>query len=87
LTAAAAGEAPEIDNVPKWGMFERPGFTIPFNVTGQPALTVCAGYGERGLPVAIQLVGRPFDDAGLLAAGHAYETAHGWRGVRPALAL
>jgi aspartyl-tRNA(Asn)/glutamyl-tRNA(Gln) amidotransferase subunit A len=87
LTAAAPGEAPEIDKVPKWGMFERPGFTIPFNVTGQPALTVCAGYGDRGLPVAIQLVGRPFDDAGVLAAGHAYEAAHGWRGVRPALAL
>ena len=87
LTAAATGEAPPIDSVPKWAAFERPGFTMPFNVTGQPALTVCAGYGERGLPVAIQIVGRPFEDAGVLAAGHAYETAHAWRQQRPPLAI
>ncbi len=86
LTASAFGEAPEIDQVPKWANFARPGFTLPFNVTGQPALSVCAGYGERGLPVAIQLAGRPFDDATVLAAGHAYETAHPWRQRRPALA-
>ena len=86
LTGAATGEAPAIDAVPKWSSFERPGFTMPFNVTGQPALSVCAGYGERGLPVAIQLVGRPFEDAVVLAAGHAYETAHPWRQRRPALA-
>ena len=86
LSAAATGEAPAIDAVPKWANFERPGFTMPFNVTGQPALTVCAGYGERGLPVAIQLAGRPFQDRTVLAAGHAYETAHSWRQVRPPLA-
>ncbi len=86
LTAAANGEAPRLDQVPKWAAFERPSLTIPFNVTGQPALTVCAGFGEAGLPVAIQLVGRPFADAAVLAAGHAYERAHGWRAVRPSLA-
>lgn len=86
LTAAAPGEAPPIDAVPKWSSFDRPGFTMPFNVTGQPALTVCAGYGERGLPVAIQLAGRPFAEAVVLAAGHAYEAAHPWRQRRPALA-
>ena len=87
LTAAATGEAPLIDAVPKWSSFDRPGYTMPFNVTGQPALTVCAGYGERGLPVAIQLAGRPFQDATVLAAGHAYETAHPWRQRRPALSM
>lgn len=85
LTAAATGEAPAIDSVPKWANFERPGFTIPFNVTGQPALSVCSGYGERGLPVGIQIVGRPFADATVLAAGHAFETAHPWRQQRPKL--
>lgn len=86
LTASATGEAPLIDQVPKWANFEKPGFTIPFNLTGQPALSVCAGYGEGGLPLSIQLVGRPFADATVLAAGHAYETAHPWRERRPALA-
>ena len=86
LTASATGEAPRIDSVPKWGVFDKPSLTIPFNVTGQPALSVCAGYGVGGLPLSIQLVGRPFEDATVLAAGHAYETAHTWRGTRPALA-
>lgn len=86
LTASAAGEAPKIDAVPKWANFEHPGLTLPFNVTGQPALSVCAGFGEAGLPLSIQLAGRPFADATVLAAGHAYEQAHGWRARRPALA-
>ena len=86
LTASATGEAPRIDSVPKWGVFDKPSLTIPFNVTGQPALSVCAGFGEGGLPLSIQIVGRPFEDGAVLAAGHAYEQAHNWRGARPALA-
>jgi aspartyl-tRNA(Asn)/glutamyl-tRNA(Gln) amidotransferase subunit A len=84
LCASAAAEAPDITQVPKWANFERPSLTIPFNVTGQPALSVCAGFGAGGLPLSIQLVGRPFADGLVLAAGHAYETAHDWRGRRPA---
>ncbi len=86
LTASASGEAPEIEAVPKWANFVRPSLTIPFNVTGQPALSVCAGFGEGGLPLSIQIVGKPFADGTVLAAGHAYETAHPWRETRPALA-
>jgi aspartyl-tRNA(Asn)/glutamyl-tRNA(Gln) amidotransferase subunit A len=86
LTAAQPGEAPLITQMGKWTSFEVPNFTIPFNLTGQPALTVCAGYGAGGLPVGVQLVGRPFEDATVLRAGHAYETASSWRARRPALA-
>ena len=86
LTAAASGEAPDIHSVPKWASFERPSLTMPFNVTGQPAMSVCSGFGEAGLPLAIQLAGRSFEDATVLAAGHAYEQATGWRERRPALA-
>jgi aspartyl-tRNA(Asn)/glutamyl-tRNA(Gln) amidotransferase subunit A len=63
-----------------------PPFTAPFNVTGQPAITVCAGFGAEGLPISIQLAARPFDDARLLSVAHAYEAAHGWRARRPASA-
>ena len=84
LTASASGEAPAMEAVPKWANFERPSLTMPFNVTGQPALSVCAGFGAGGLPVSIQLAGRPFGDAAVLAAGHAYEGATAWRGNRPA---
>jgi aspartyl-tRNA(Asn)/glutamyl-tRNA(Gln) amidotransferase subunit A len=86
ITASAPGEAPRIDQVPKWAMLEKPNFTMPFNITGQPALSVCSGYGEGGLPVSIQIVGKPFQEATVFQAGHAYETAHDWRSKRPALA-
>jgi len=82
LTAAAIGEAPRIDAVDPWIAFKTPSLTIPFNLTGQPALTVCSGLGEGGLPVAIQLAGRTWEDATVLRAGHAYEQARG-RLTRP----
>lgn len=85
LTAAQPSEAPLITVPGKWTSFEVANFTIPFNLTGQPALTVCAGFGEGGLPVGAQLIGRPFDDATVLRAGHAYETATTWRARRPAM--
>lgn len=86
LCAAAPAEAPEIDAVPKWTTLEKPSFTIPFNVTGQPAMSVCTGFGEKGLPLAMQLIGRPFQDATVLRAAHAYERATTWRDRRPAMA-
>ncbi|TMK07953.1 MAG: Asp-tRNA(Asn)/Glu-tRNA(Gln) amidotransferase subunit GatA [Alphaproteobacteria bacterium] len=86
LTAAAPGEAPKIDNVPIWDVFDRPSFTIPFNVAGYPAMSICAGYGEGGLPVAVQLVGKPFDEATLFRVADAFEKATPHRNARPALA-
>ncbi len=86
LTAAQPTEAPLITVPGKWTSFEVANFTIPFNLTGQPALTVCAGYGEGSLPVGAQLIGRPFEDATVLRAGHAYEQATTWRARRPAMA-
>ncbi|MBX9701170.1 MAG: amidase [Acetobacteraceae bacterium] len=86
LTAAQPGEAARIDAVPKWGLLEKPNFTIPFNVTGWPGLTLCTGFGEGGLPVAMQLVAKPFQEALLFRAGDHYERATAWRGRRPALA-
>jgi aspartyl-tRNA(Asn)/glutamyl-tRNA(Gln) amidotransferase subunit A len=86
ITASAPGEAPKINEVPKWGMFEKPGFTMPFNITGLPALSICTGYGAGGLPVSMQIVGKPFAEATVFRAGHAYETATDWRTRRPSLA-
>lgn len=54
-------------------------FCYPFNLSGQPALSLCCGFTENGLPVGLQIVGRPLDDAGVLRVGRAYEAA------RPAL--
>jgi len=63
----------------------KPSLSMPFNVTGQPALTVCCGFGGDGLPLAFQLGGRPFDEASVFAAGAAYERATPWRLRRPTL--
>ncbi len=48
-------------------------FTFPFNLTQQPAASVNCGFTKDGLPVGLQIVGRMFDDAGVLAASAAYE--------------
>jgi aspartyl-tRNA(Asn)/glutamyl-tRNA(Gln) amidotransferase subunit A len=85
LTASVPAEAPRIDRVPKWGIVEQPNFTSAFNVSGYPAMSVCTGYGESGLPLAVQLVAKPFDEATLFRAGHAYERAMPWRDRRPPL--
>ncbi len=85
ITASAAAEAPKITDVPKWAMLEKPTFTMPFNVTGLPALSLCTGYGAGGLPVSLQIIGKPFQEATVLRAGHAYESAAQWRAKRPDL--
>jgi aspartyl-tRNA(Asn)/glutamyl-tRNA(Gln) amidotransferase subunit A len=85
ITAAAPGEAPAIDAVGKFATFERPMLTMPFNVTGTPAMSVCCGYSAAGLPLALQLAGKPFEEAAVLRAAHAYEKATPWRSVRPRL--
>jgi aspartyl-tRNA(Asn)/glutamyl-tRNA(Gln) amidotransferase subunit A len=85
ITASAPGEAPKITEVPKWAMFEKPNFTMAFNLTGLPALSVCSGYGAGGLPVSMQIIGKPFAEATVFRAGHAYEMATTWRGKRPAM--
>lgn len=56
----------------------RPQLTAPFNLTGLPALSVACGFTSAGLPVGLQIAGRAFDEATVLAVGHAYERAAGW---------
>jgi aspartyl-tRNA(Asn)/glutamyl-tRNA(Gln) amidotransferase subunit A len=85
MTAAAPSEAPPIDQVPKFALFERPSLTIAFNVTGSPAMSVCCGYTDSGLPLSFQIVGKRFDDATVLRLAHSYEQATAWRGRRPNL--
>ena len=83
LTAGAPAEAPRIDAMQKWESLANPGFTAPFNITGWPAMCVCAGFGENGLPVGIQIAAKPFAEPTLLRAAHAFEQAAGLRAQRP----
>jgi aspartyl-tRNA(Asn)/glutamyl-tRNA(Gln) amidotransferase subunit A len=85
ITAGAPGEAQRMDAIPKWDLFDKPNFTMPFNVTGYPALCVCSGFGPGGLPVSVQIVGKPFRDAMVLRVGDAFEKATNSRARRPAM--
>ena len=58
-------------------------FQAMFNVTGQPAAVVPWGLDGNGVPLSIQLVGRPFDEATLLSLGGQIESARPWAHRRP----
>ena len=58
-------------------------YTSPFNVAGVPALSINCGFTSDGLPVGLQLVGRPFDEPTVLRAAYAYEQATEWHTRRP----
>jgi aspartyl-tRNA(Asn)/glutamyl-tRNA(Gln) amidotransferase subunit A len=58
-------------------------FTYPFNLTGQPAASVPCGFTRDGVPVGLQIVGRRFDDVGVLRASAAFERARPWQAHRP----
>ncbi|HET6504131.1 MAG TPA: amidase [Amycolatopsis sp.] len=60
-------------------------FSAPANVTGLPSLSVPCGFTEGGLPIGMQIMGRPFDEPTLLRVGQAYESATDWTSRRPAL--
>jgi aspartyl-tRNA(Asn)/glutamyl-tRNA(Gln) amidotransferase subunit A len=55
------------------------------NLTGAPALSLPCGFTPDGMPVGLQLFGQPFDEARVLAFGHAYEQAAGWHRRRAPL--
>jgi aspartyl-tRNA(Asn)/glutamyl-tRNA(Gln) amidotransferase subunit A len=86
VTCGAAGPAPRLDAWRTIAFWQRPSLTTPFNVTGGPALTQCMGFSAAGLPLGLQIAGRPFGDATVLRVAHAYERATPWRQKRPPLA-
>ncbi len=75
IPAFAAGEeVPPGSGLERW--IDWTPFSVPFNLTGQPAATVPCGFTAGGLPVGLQIVGPRHADALVLRAAHAYQTAH-----------
>jgi aspartyl-tRNA(Asn)/glutamyl-tRNA(Gln) amidotransferase subunit A len=81
-----AGPAPRIRDVgPIDTLFKHvePEYHGPFNLTGVPTLSVPCGFSESGLPISLQLVGRPFDEVTVLRAGYTYQQHMKWYERRP----
>lgn len=78
------GVAPKLGDLGNMMSRSRPSFTRVFNLTGSPALSVCSGFSAVGLPLAMQIVGRPFQDDLVLRVGSAFEKATAFRDLRPA---
>jgi len=88
LVTAGMGPAPRLDahrHIGFWDKWQNASITSVFNMTGGPALMVCNGYAQSGLPLGMQIIGRPFDDATVLRAGYAYEQATIGQRRRPEL--
>jgi aspartyl-tRNA(Asn)/glutamyl-tRNA(Gln) amidotransferase subunit A len=83
--SAGQGEAPRLDAHRSLTFWQKPNLFTAMNVTSQPALEICNGFGTHGLPLGMQVLGRPFDDATVLRVGYAYEQATGWQRQHPAL--
>ncbi|MEM1576001.1 MAG: amidase [Archaeoglobaceae archaeon] len=58
-------------------------FTYPFNFTGLPAASIPAGFSKDGLPIGMQIVGRKFDDLGVLRISKAFQDIAPWQKVKP----
>jgi aspartyl-tRNA(Asn)/glutamyl-tRNA(Gln) amidotransferase subunit A len=85
LVTAGPGPAPRLESWRTINFWQQASLTTPFNVLGGPALAQCIGFTDEGLPLSMQIVGRPFDDATVLRVAHAYEGATVWRTRRPTL--
>jgi aspartyl-tRNA(Asn)/glutamyl-tRNA(Gln) amidotransferase subunit A len=58
-------------------------FTISVNLAGVPAIALPCGFSQAGLPIGLQIIGRPFEEAKLLQAAYAYEQSTQWRMKKP----
>ena len=85
LAPSALGAAPRLDGHRTKTFWTTPSILTPFDVIAGPALSVPVGFNSEGLPLGVQLAGRPFDDAKILTAGSILERSFGLRGLRPNL--
>ena len=85
FVTAGMGEAPRLTDYRSVSFWQKPSLLTAWNVTGQPVLALPGGFGRNGLPLGMQIVGRPFEESTILKIGHAYERATEWHTRRPRL--
>jgi Asp-tRNA(Asn)/Glu-tRNA(Gln) amidotransferase A subunit family amidase len=85
FVTAGMGEAPRLADYRSVSFWQKPSPLTAWNVTGQPVLALPNGFGRGGLPLGMQILGRPFGESAILRVGHAYERATEWHTRRPRL--
>jgi aspartyl-tRNA(Asn)/glutamyl-tRNA(Gln) amidotransferase subunit A len=85
FVTAGMGEAPPLTDYRSVSFWQKPSLLTAWNVTSQPVLQLPNGFGRNGLPLGMQIVGRPFGETTILRVGHAYERATSWHTRRPQL--
>ena len=85
FVTAGMGEAPRLSDYRSVSFWQRASLLTAWNVTSQPVLALPNGFGGNGLPLGMQIVGRPFGEETILKVGHAYERATEWHTRRPSL--
>ncbi|MBL6598210.1 MAG: amidase [Alphaproteobacteria bacterium] len=78
IAASSLSPAPLIDEAQQSFPETSPMQTTPFNVTGNPAMSIPIGFAENGLPLSMQIIGPYFDETMVLRVGQAYESATNW---------
>jgi aspartyl-tRNA(Asn)/glutamyl-tRNA(Gln) amidotransferase subunit A len=76
-------EAPVIGSEPAAPLSAKANLSHPANLSGYPAIAVCAGFGASGMPLSMQLIGKPFAEPTLLRVACAYERETDWHERRP----
>src|SRR3989442_2336340 len=85
FVTAGMGEAARLSDYRSVSFWQKPSVLTAWNVTGQPVLALPNGFGRNGLPLGMQIVGRPFGETTILRVSHAYERATAWHTRRPQL--
>ena len=85
LVSVVFGPAPRLDAHSPINFWAKPNANPMANVFGCPSLALCNGFSSTGLPLGMQIMGRPFGEASVLRIGYAYEQATEWHTRRPEL--
>ena len=85
LVTTGQGAAPRLDAHNPLNFWTKPNPFLPSNVAAGPAASVCNGFSSSGMPLGMQIIGKPFDDATVIRVGYAYQQVTDWHKKRPLL--
>ena len=83
VTPTSAKPAPLLEGYQRSATLTGPSFTGPFNLSGLPSISVPGGFTSAGLPIGLQIAGKPFDESTVLRVAYTYQQSAGWFQRRP----